>query len=89
MKKVSEYPLTYFTNRTRDELDVVIEDLKDTLSKEEIAKLFVEDFKPKKLLELYTIAITDKLVDAVNRTLKYDIDTEMLIRYIYDKVEAI
>ena len=88
MKKVSEYPLTYFTNRTRDELDVVIEDLKDTLSKEEIAKLFIEDFNSKKILELYTIAVTDKLVDAVNRTLKHDIDTEMMIRYIYNKVES-
>ncbi len=81
--------MTYFTNRTLDELDTIIEDLKDTLSKEDIAKIFIENFDADKFYEQYQIAVTDKFIWGINHTLKYAIDTEMLIKYIYSKVEAI
>ena len=87
MAKLETYPLTYFTNRTKDELDVIIETLHSTLSKEEIAKLFIENFDAKALLENHTIAITDKLEWAIKHTLVHAIDTEILIRYIYSKFE--
>lgn len=89
MIKPATYPLTYFTNKTRDELDVIIEDLHTTLPKEEIANLFIEKFDADKLFDVYHIAVTDKFILAIKHTLKYAIDTEMLIRYIYSKVEAI
>ena len=83
------YPLTYFTNKTKDELDVIIEDLHTILPKEDIAALFVEKFDADKLFEVYNIAVTNKFIASIKNTLKYAIDTEMLIRYIYDKVETI
>ena len=83
------YPLTYFTDKTRSELDTIIEDLYLILPKEDIAALFVEKFDTDKLFELYHIEVTNKFIASIKNTLKYAIDTEMLIRYIYDKVETI
>jgi hypothetical protein len=88
MKKEVQYPLTYFTNRTIDELDTIIVDLKTILSKEDIAKIFVNNFNPEKFFEQYKIAVTDKFVWAIKHTMKYAIDTEMLIRYIYSKFDV-
>jgi len=85
--RVAKYPLTYFTNRTRDELDDIIVDLKAILPKGEIANLFVERFDPNILQSTYDIWVSDSLVKSVKQTLKYAIDTEMLIRYIFGKVE--
>ena len=87
MKKVAKYPLTYFTSRTVDELDTIIEDLRDTLSKEDIAKIFVENFNADKFYKQFQIAVTDKFIWAIKHTLNYAIDTEMLILYIYSKFE--
>lgn len=87
MIKPATYPLTYFTNKTQDELDIIIEDLHTTLPKEDIANLFIEKFDADKLFEVYHIAVTDKFISAIKSTLKYAIDTEMLIRYIYSKFE--
>ena len=87
MRKVAKYPLTYFTSRTIDELDTIIEDLRDTLSKEDIAKIFVENFDADKFYEQFQIAVTDKFIWGIEHTNKYAIDTEMLIRYIYNKFE--
>lgn len=88
MRKEIKYPLTYFTNRTIDELDTIIEDLHTVLSKEEIARIFVDNFNAEQLYEKYGIAVTDKFIWAIEHTLKYAIDTEMLIRYIYSKFDA-
>ena len=85
--RVAKYPLTYFTSRTIDELDDIILDLKSILPKIEIANLFVEKFDPKVFQSNYNIYITDRLEKSITQTLKYAIDTEMLIRYIFDKVE--
>ena len=87
MRKVARYPLTYFTNRTVDELDTIIDDLRDTLSKEDIAKIFIDNFNADKFYEQYQIAVTDKFIWAIEHTMKYAIDIEMLIRYIYSKFE--
>jgi len=89
MRKSPDCLMTYFTNRTLEELDTIIEDLKATLSKEDIAKIFIENFDADKFYEQYQIAVTDKFIWGIDHTLKYAIDTEMLIKYIYDKVEAI
>lgn len=83
---MKEYLLTYFTNKTIDELDTIIDRLKTILPKGEIVNLFVERFTPTILSE-YQITMSDKLVWAVNHTLQYAIDTEMLIRYIFDKID--
>lgn len=83
---MKEYLLTYFTNKTIDELDTIIDRLKTILPKGEIVNLFVERFTPSILSE-YQITMSDKLVWAVNHTLQYAIDTEMLIRYIFDKID--
>lgn len=85
--KVAKYPLTYFTNRTKDELDDIIIDLKAILPKVEIANLFIEKFDPNLLQSTYDIWVSDSLVKSVKQTLQYAIDTEMLIRYIFDKIE--
>ena len=86
------WPLTYFTNRTREEFDGVILDLQSLLSKDfknqdrlinRIVNLFVDKFDPDYLLSKYKISISDKLEKAIKQTLNYAIDTEMLIRYIY------
>lgn len=85
--KTCTYPLTYFTSRNQAELDEIITDLHTILPKGEIVNLFVERFDPNKILSTYGVAITSKLEEAVRKTLQYDIDTEMLIRYIFDKIE--
>lgn len=84
---MTRYLLTYFTNQTLDELDTVIEELRTTLPKEDIVNLFIEKFDSEKLYSKYQIEVTDKFVQAINRTNKYAIDTEMLILYIYSKFE--
>ena len=88
MKKEVQYPLTYFTNRTIDELDTIIEDLHAILPKEDIAKIFIENFSANKFYEQYQIAVTDKFIWAIEHTMKYAIDAEMLIRYIYSKFDV-
>ena len=79
--------LTYFTNRNRDELDEVITDLHTILPKGEIVNLFVEHFNPNEIYAKYKVAITDKLESAIRKTLQYDIDTEMMIRYIFNQID--
>lgn len=85
------WPLTYFTNRTKDEFTSVILDLQSILSKDfknkdrlinRIVNLFVERFDSDHLLSKYKISISDKLEKAIKQTLNYAIDTEMMIRYI-------
>lgn len=88
MRKEIKYPLTYFTNRTIDELDTIVEDLHNILSKEELAKIFIEHFDAEQFYKKYNIAVTDKFIWAIEHTLKYAIDTEMLIRYIYSKFDV-
>ena len=85
--KVAKFPLTYFTNRTLAELDDIILDLKTILPKGEIVNLFIEKFDPNTFQSVYDIYVSDSLEKSVKKTLKYAIDTEMLIRYIFDKVE--
>lgn len=87
MKRLVTYPLTYFTNRTKDELDEVLEDLSTILPKGEIVNLFVEKFNPDLLYKKYKIALTDKLINSVKKTLQYAIDTELMIRYISNKLD--
>lgn len=87
MKRLVTYPLTYFTNRTKDELDGVLEDLSTILPKGEIVNLFVEKFNPDLLYKKYKIALTDKLISSVKKTLQYAIDTELMIRYISNKLD--
>lgn len=85
--KTCIYPLTYFTGRNQAELDEIIADLHTILPKDEIVNLFIERFNPDVILSNYGVAITDKLEEAIRKTLQYDIDTEMLIRYIFDKID--
>lgn len=85
MRNEAKYPLTYFSHRTSDELDVIIEDLRTSLTKEEIVKLFIENFDAEKLYDNYHIAVTDKFVEAIKRTSEYAIDMEILINYIFSK----
>ena len=80
--KITDYPLTYFTSSTKEELDVVLETLETTLPKGEVVPLFIEHFSPDTLRDVYGIEITDKLIWAVEHTLKHPDDTESLIRYI-------
>lgn len=87
MAKPAKYPLTYFTNRTKDELGTIVEDLKTILKKEEIAKIFVENFDANEFYNTYKIAITDKLEWAIKHTLVHAIDTECMIRFIYSICE--
>lgn len=86
MKTYLKYPLTYFTSRTIAELDEIINSLKTILPKGEIVNLFIEKFNSDSLLK-YGIEVSNKLVRDVNSTLKHAIDTEMLIYYIFDKID--
>lgn len=86
--KATTFPLTYFTHSTRSELDAIIDDLHTILPKGEIVNLFIEKFDKANFSE-YGVDITDKLVWAVEHTLKYAIDTEMLIMYIFNRIEEI
>ena len=85
MRQYQEYPLTYFTNSTREELDIIIETLETTLPKGEVVPLFIEHFDRDVLEDVYGIEVTDRLVWAVNHTLNHPDDTESLIRYILNK----
>lgn len=86
MKTVT-YPLTYFTNSNIEELNDVIADLHTILPKDDIVNLFVEKFNPNTILTNYGVGITSKLETAIRKTLEYDIDTEMFIRYIFNIIE--
>lgn len=85
--KIARYPLTYFTNSTKAELEDIVLDLNSILPRYEIANLFVENFNPDALFQVYGIDVTNKLELAIKKTLQYDIDTEMLIRFIYDVID--
>ena len=85
--KTETFPLTYFTHKTLSELDEIIDALKDSLPKEEIANLLIEKFDANKLGEISGVSVSDKFELAIKHTLNYAIDTELLIRYIYDKVD--
>lgn len=80
----SRYLMTYFTNSTLSELDAVILDLQTILPKGEIVNLFIEKFNKNNFTK-YGVNITDRLAWAVEHTLNYAIDTEMLINYIFDR----
>lgn len=91
MASTTIWPLTYFSNKTLDEFDSVILNLQPILSKDfknedrlmdKVVNLFVEKFNRDNLLSLYKIRVSDNLVKAVNTTLNYPIDTEMMIRHI-------
>ena len=85
---MSEFALTYFSNSSVDELNTILEDLKDVLPKNDIANLFIDRFDPNVLHDVYGVSITDKLEKAVRKTLEYAIDTEMLVRHIFSVVES-
>ena len=80
--------LTYFTGRTRDEFADVIEELNTILPKDEIVNLFVEHFDANKIFIDYNVNITSKLETAIKESLKYAIDTEALIYFIYDVIDG-
>ena len=91
MASTTIWPLTYFSNKTLDEFDSVILNLQSILSKDfknedrlidRVVNLFVEKFNRSNLLSIYKIQVSDNLVKAVNTTLNYPIDTEMMIRHI-------
>lgn len=84
--KTCTYPLTYFTSRTIAELDEIIDSLKTILPKGEIVNLFIEKFNASSL-SAYGIEVSDKLIWAIKHTLQYAIDTEMLVDYIFDKID--
>ena len=85
MKLYVKYPLTYFSDRTRDELDVIIETLVETLPKGEVIPLFIEHFDRDTFEKRFGIEVTDNFVKALKKTLNYPDDTENLIRYILNK----
>ena len=91
MASTTIWPLTYFSNKTLDEFDSVILNLQPILSKDfknedrlmdKVVNLFVEKFNRDNLLSMYKIQVSDSLVRAINTTLNYPIDTEMMIRHI-------
>lgn len=81
------HPLTYFTSQTKAELDDIIEDMVGTIPNDDIVKLFIEKFDANALYKEYEISITNKLEWAIEHTLQYDIDTEMLILHIRDIIK--
>ena len=92
------FPLTYFTHKIEAEFDDVLFDLQSKLVKDysdresltkKIASLFVDDFKPSNLIYTYNIALSPKLQKAIQETLQYAIDTEMLIKHIYDTLSEV
>lgn len=81
------HPLTYFTSQTKAELEDIIKDLVGKISDDDIIKLFIENFDINTLHDEYQISVTNKFEWAVKHTLKYAIDTEMLILYIRDIIK--
>ena len=87
---VKLWPLTYFTSKTKDELNSLIIDLNQQLStitpldeiEPKLISLIVDEFSPANLLSEYRIRVSDQLVKSIKATLKYPIDTEILIRHI-------
>lgn len=93
--KLQTFPLTYFTPKSIEEFDSILLTLKLFLSKDykkedrlanAIANIFVEKFDINHLNYEYNVVVSDRLEKSIKQTLKYAIDTEMLIRYIYDKI---
>lgn len=82
--KEPSYLLTYFTYSTKAELDTILSDLQTILPKGEIVNLFIEGFSPE-AFKPYGIEVSDKLIWAMEHTLKYAIDTEELIKYILNR----
>jgi len=93
---MNESFLTYFTKKTTEELNSVVFELYETLSNEisdfnklryTIVKLLVDKFDSSNLIFNYNICVSDKLEKSIKQTLKYAIDTEMLIIHIYRILE--
>lgn len=84
------WPLTYFTSKSKDELNNLIIDLYQQLIlvipayeiEHKLISLIVDEFSSANLLSKYRIRVSDRLVKSIKETLKYPIDTEILIRYI-------
>ena len=90
--------LTYFTSRTKDELNSIIVDLcsilrpsyfgVDSLA-EKIIDIFVNNFDADNFYALYGIDVSNSFATALYKTLQYDDDINVFIDYVYDEVDQL
>lgn len=83
---MSDMYLTYFTNKTIDEFNCVLVDLKSHLGINDILYLLVDNFDISNFKK-YKITLSDKLITAIRKTLEYAVDTESMIFHIHNVLE--
>lgn len=90
--------LTYFTSRTKEELDSIIEDLCSILGEtyedidslaNDIIDIFLNDFDVDSFYSMYGIDVSKSFTTALYKTLRYDDDTNVFIDYIYNLVNRL
>lgn len=87
--------LTYFTSRTREELNSIVFDLCSILGEtykdadslaNEVIDIFLDDFDANNFYSMYGIDVSNSFITALNKTLQYDDDTTVFIDYVYNIV---
>ena len=87
--------LTYFTSRTREELNSIVFDLCSILGEtyedtgslaNDIIDIFLNDFDADNFYSMYGIDVSNSFIAALNKTLQYDDDTTVFIDYVYNIV---
>ena len=87
--------LTYFTSRTREELNSIVFDLCSILGEtyedayslaNDIIDIFLNDFDADNFYSMYGIDVSNSFITALDKTLQYDDDTTVFIDYVYNIV---
>ena len=90
--------LTYFTSRTREELNSIVFDLCSILGEtykdadslaNEVIDIFLDDFDADNFYSMYGIDVSNSFIAALYKTLQYDDDTTTFIDYIYSLVSQL
>ena len=90
--------LTYFTPRTKEELDSIVEDLCSTLMPsyldadrlaKKLIRIFLNDFDADDFYAKYGINASKSFTTALYKTLRYDDDTNVFIDYVYNLVNQL
>lgn len=90
--------LTYFTSRTKEELESIVEDLCSILGRtyedvdslaNDIIDIFLNDFDADSFYSMYGIDVSKSFITALYKTLRYNDDTTTFIDYIYNLVNQL
>lgn len=90
--------LTYFTSRTKDELNSIIVDLCSILGRSyisidslanKIVDIFVNNFDADSFYAIYNIDVSNGFIAALNKTLQNDADMIAFMDYVYYEVSRL